>query len=511
MAIPQVGNVAYPTPDEILSQLLSDVRYGYARIGVNVNVSRGSELYIRMKALAGRVSIAIANNEISLSNISPLDAEGDALTELAGVYGVVRRGASSASGNVVVSVIGAGTVTIPAAFICTSPDGIQYQTPVSSTVSDGQVVAVSAVSAGVDTNQAASTVMTWDSAIIGNLAQNCTVDSGGIDGGAAEDTDEVLRERLIERLSFPAEGGTWAQVKQFAENASSSVQSAFVYPAVRGPASYDVVLTKAGTDRQLSLTNVNIVAAGILSQMPGSADLNCTAATPEYVDLLLNMSLALPVNAGGAGGGWRDAIPWPSTSEAPGVYAEVTSIANLTLASQIEVNSTAADPPKAGDRFGIWNPSGGSDGAGEMAEFAILTVGGVSGAYIITIDTTQSDAISFITTGMYCSAGAVNLKAYGAQGLLAVQGLGPGEKTSDPDIVPRGSRHPGPDVGYPASLSSLTLSSVTNAYDEILGLSYEGRFDTGTTITRIEPTLPATTADPSKILVLQNLSFRRLV
>lgn len=511
MALPKVGNVAYPTPDEILSQLLSDVRFGYARIGINVNVSRGSELYIRMKALANRVSIAIANNEISLKDVSPLDATGDTLTELAGVYGVVRRAASSASGNVIVGVSAGSSVTIPAGFVCTSPDGIEYQTTVSSTVTNGQVVAVSAVSAGIDTNQPLSTIMTWNSAAIANLNQNCTVDPGGIDGGAAADSDEKLRERLIERLSYPAEGGSWAQVKQLAENASSSVQSAFVYPAVRGPASYDVALVKDGTDRQLSLDNVNSVTASILAEMPGSADLNCTSVTPEYVDLILDLSLPLPVNAGGAGGGWRDAAPWPSSAEAGGVYAKVTSVANLTSASQITVDSTSSDPPKAGDRFGIWNPSGGDNGDGQMSEFAILSVSGGSGAYIITIDTSQSDAIGFITTGMYCSAGASNLVGYGAQALAAVQQLGPGEKTANTDIIPRGSRHPGPDVSYPTDLSSLTLSSISNAYSEILSIVYAARFATGTSNALASPSLPSTTADAPNILVLRNLSFRRLV
>jgi uncharacterized phage protein gp47/JayE len=511
MAFPQVGNVAYPTPEEILSQLLSDVRYGYANIGVNVNVSRGSELYIRMKALANRVSIAISNNEISLRDISPLDATGDVLTELAGVYGVARRAASAGAGNVIVSVSGGGTVTIPAGFICTSPDGIQYKTTVSSTVSDNQVVAVSAVAAGDDTNQVASAIMTWDSAIVGNLGQNCTVDPGGIDGGAAADSDEVLRARLIERLSFPAEGGNWAQVKQLAENSSSSVQSAFVYTAVRGPASYDVALIKAGTDRQLSLTSVNTVATGMLTEMPGSADLNCTAVSPEYVDAVIDTRLALPVNAGGAGGGWRDATPWPSVAEAAGVYAQVTSVANLLTSSEITVDSTAADPPKAGDRFGIWNPAGGTAGDGEMAEVAILSVGGLPSAYTITIDTAESDAISFITTGMYCSAGAVSLKAYGASFLAAVQTLGPGEKTVNTDIIPRGARKPGPDLSYPITLSSLTLSSVTNSYNEILSMSFSARFATGTTTPLSSPTVPATTADAPNVLVLTNLSFRRLI
>lgn len=511
MALPQVENVEYPTPEQVLNQLLNDVRYMYAQAGVDVNVTKGSELYMRMKAVGSRVSIAINNNRLSLAAISPLTATGDDLDDIAGVYGVSRRAASSAYGNLIVGVDGSGSITIPAAFVCTSPDGIQYETTQSFTVFDGDVVTVVAQSAGSDTDQIAGVIVTWNSAIIGNLGQNAEVDPGGIDGGEDEDTDEELRARLIQKLGFPATGGNWAQVAQLAEGSSSSVQSAFVYPAVRGPSSYDVALTKVGTDRQLSIANVNFVAAAILNDMPGTADLNCTSVTPEYVDVIVDLMLPLPVNAGGVGGGWRDSDPWPSSSETGlNVFAEVTSVANLTTLGQITVNSTLADPPKAGDRFGIWNPAGGSDGDGEMAEYTVLSVGGVPSAYIITIDTAQSSATSFIQTGMYCSAGASNLISYGSSFLEAVQGLGPGEKTSDPDIIPRGSRKPGADVEFPVSLSSLTLAAVSNSFDEIMSALFAARFATGTTVTLTSPSLPPTTADAPNILVLRNLSFRRL-
>jgi hypothetical protein len=192
------------------------------------------------------------------------------------------------------------------------------------------------------------------------------------------------------------------------------------------------------------------------------------------------------------------------------VFAEITSVAALSTLGQITVNSTVTDAPKAGDRFGVWTPAGGTSGDGEMAEYTVLAVGGVSGSYLVTIDTAQSSATSFIQTGMYCSAGASNLISYGSSFLAAVQGLGPGEKTIDPDIIPRGSRHPGPDVEYPVSLSSLTLSAVSNSYDEIMSAQFAGRFATGTTVTLTAPSIPATTADAPNILVLRNLSFRRL-
>lgn len=511
MALPVVTNSEYPTPDEIRNQLLSEIRYGYDLISVPVNVSKGTELYIRCEAVANLVSIAIQNNKEALADISPLDAVSDALEELAGIYGITRRAASKGTGLVTVTVSGGGMVTIPISFRITAPNGIQYETTQANTVATAALVEVQAVSTGTTTNQAANTVMTWDSAAIGNLGQNATVTTGGIGGGANRDNDDILRRRLIQRLSFPAAGGNTAQVIQYAEAASAAIEAAFVYPAVRGPASYDVALTEAGTgtggDRQLTTTPIALAASNILANMPGSADLNTTTVSAQYVDVILNAALPLPVNAGGAGGGWRDAVPWPSTAEAgPTVFANITSV---TLASNlIRVNSGAADPPLAGKRFGIWDFAATTP---VMREFSILSVAGGAGAWDITIDPNSSDGMGFVTTGMYCSAGAVQLKNYATDFLAAVRALGPGEKTASADILPRGRRHPTPDILWPTSLTNVVLKAVLTKHTELADLSYAGRFDTGTTTTRTAPAVTATTSDPPRILVLRHFSIRAQV
>lgn len=508
MTLPSAQNATYPTPQEILSQLLADIRYGYERIGVTANVSKGSEPYIRSQAIANRISIAIQNNKLALAGVSPLDADDEQLVELAGVFGITKRAASSAAGNVVVTTLSGWPVTIPSGFICTAPNGIQYETTVATTVVTGMVVEVVAKTTGADTEQVAGTVVTWDSAAIGYLDQNATVDTGGITGGSDEDSTEVLRRRLIQRLSFPEVGGNVAQMMTFAEEATSAVEAAFCYAAARGPASYDVVVTQTGGNRALSTANLNLVGANILGKMPGSADLNLTTVAEQQVDVILNATLPLPVNAGGAGGGWRDAVPWPSTAETgAGVFARVTSIANLLTLSQITVNSTAANPPVAGKRFGIWNYA---DHA--MYEFTILPpIGGGPGAYVITIDTNQSDAINFIQVGMCCSAGAVNLKAYAEAFYDAVLLLGPGEKTDNIDILPRGRRQPSADVLWPTNLTNALLANVIEAHPELLELSYAARLDTGVATTRVGPSIATTTADPSRILTLKHFSIRRQV
>jgi len=509
MAIPSVENQEYPSPEEMLSQLLSDIRYGYARSGITVNVSSGSELFIRCKAIATRLSIAVQNNRLSLVDISPLDAEDDALTKLAGIFGVTRRPASSGAGLVQVTVFGGGTVVIPSGFGITSPDGLVYETTQANTVATLGFVEVQSTSTGSTTDQDPGTILTWDSAAIGSLGQNATVAGGGIDGGRNADDDDALRNRLLQRLGFPEVGGNTSQIISFAEAATAAVEQAFVYSSVRGPASYDVAVTAAGGDRTLSNANVNLVASNILANMPGTADLNATSVLAQLIDVVLLADLPLPVNAGGAGGGWRDAVPWPSDAEAiAGEQARVINISDLLTLSQIDVDSTNSDPPKIGDRFGIWNPAGGSDATGAMNEFSILGVTAIAGGFTITIDTAQSDAISFITTGMYCSAGALNLKQYASDFLDQMKLLGPGEKTDNPDILPRGRRRPIIDIEFPRKLTNVQISNVLEKHDEVLNLEYKRRFASGTQTVLTTPSIPLTTADPPRILVLQNLAIK---
>lgn len=507
MALPPVDNAFYPTPDETLAIALTNVKYAYDAAGIVVNVTDGSELYKRFKVLADLVSIAINNNQLALADVSPLDAAGDALVELAGTYGIEKRPASSAVGTVLVGV-SSGTVTIPAGFVGTSPAGIQVKTTSAFTVADGEGVTVQAMSAGANTDIEEDETITWDSAAIGKLNQVATVGSGGITGGADADTEEVLRQRFLRRLRDPGVGGNAAYVADNAENASAAIERCFVHMAARGPSSYDAAIVRQAGDRVLSAAVVNAAAVNILGLMPGSADLNMTSVLVQYVDVVIDLTVPLPVNAGGAGGGWRDAVPWPSTSETGGsVYARVTAIPPVAGSyDKFRVNSTNTDPPVVGKRFGIWNPT-----TEEMVEYTIAAVGGGTGAYEITIDSQTGSSLSWLTVGMHCSASAINLTQYASEFAAAMRTLGPGEKTSNIDKLPRALRYPSPDLEYSQSITSLQLAAVINAHPEVLNMTYAGRFDTGAYTTRTSPSVANIETDPPNILVLKNLSFRRQV
>ena len=499
MTLPAVGSATYPTVAEIRDSILRTIKLGFQRVGLSANVLEGSENYVRADATARRVVHAFANNRIALQDYSPLTAQGDNLVLVARVYGVEKRAPSKASGYV--KIVCVGTVTIPAGYQCTAPNGEKYQTTSVNTVATGAEIEVQAVNTGDATNQDAGTRVTWDSNAVGPLQQTATVGAAGIRGGYPEDDQETLRQRLIDRLAFPGVGGNVSQTKAFAEAASAAVGAAYVFAAARGPASLDVAIASNAGDRTLSDAVVNTVAASLAAQLPGHADINVTTVAPQGLDVVLLGTLPLPTTAGGAGGGWRDAAPWPSGTPVAGTSdGKVTAYDSGTGVAT--VRETAE--PSVGQAIGVWDPDGEV-----FYEYTIATVGGSAGAWTITVqDPAGSVGFKVDPTGAYLSAGAFNLKAYAATIPAEFLKLGPGEKTTLPELLPRARRQPTPDQGAAQNVDNRLLGNIQTAHSELV-VDYGLRLETGTTTARSTPGTPATTADPPKILTLTYWALRK--
>ncbi len=497
MALPSVQDAQYPTPEDVLNTILRALRFAYARRGLDINILEDSDHWYRAKFYADRVSIAIANNKLALADSNPLTATGDSLDTLAGIWGVTRRPASKAAGPVIIRC--AGTVSIPAGFQCTAGDGSQYQTITARTYATGASVQVIALVGGEAGNQDVDEELTWDSAAIGALRRVCVVGAGGIQDGAEADDDETLRERLLRRLSFPSVGGNWAFVAETAEGTSAAIRSAYVYMAAQGPASYDVAIVSDEGDRTLGVQTIAAVGSALDAVMPGQQRRTVTTVTPQEVDVVFEATLPLPQSAGGAGGGWLDDSPWPAEDTKITAYSTGTGIAT--------VDSTTA--PTTGAHIGLWDAVTDTDNP-VMHEYVITgSVGGSANAWTFQVQ----DGFGYDPTGggteePYVSAGAVNLVGYSEVILAEMRKLGPGEKTTSPEILPLARRHPSPDVQDPSDLTNRLCGAVMAAYPE-LAIEYSLRVGTGTASpTVISPSVPSTTADPPKILVLKHMAVR---
>ena len=490
MTVPAVTGQYYPTLEELRDTYLRAIAAGAGRRGLTVNVLPGSEYYLRAETIAAQMLPAFANGKLGLRAVSPLDAEGDDLIKLAGVSGIVQRAAAQAAGSITVAVV-SGSVTIPAGYQCTAPDGTIYETLTADTVADGDTVDVIATVGGLSTNKAAGVVVRWASASIGALRQNATVAVGGLVGGTDEDSVETVRQRLLDRLASPSGGGNWSAIKLLAENASASVDRAFIYPAIQGPASYGVAITKGDGDRTLAQGTVNLVSSAIVGGMPGHANLNVTSVTAEPLDVVIGLTLPLPVFAGGVGGGFRDGTPWPNASSGS---VKITSFNSGT--GEITTNATALHGLAVGNHIGVWDGD-------TMHEYTVATAA-VSGGFV-KITVVGGFAASY--AGAYISAGAENLTGYASAALTAFEALGPGEKTDSLHLLPRALRKPAPATVAPYELGSRLLNDIQAAHDEIISAEYVHRYETGTTVTRTEPSVPSATTDPPSILTLTYLAF----
>lgn len=489
MTLPSVTDANFPTHDEIRSGLLRAVRYAFARRGLEANVLEGSERWYRYDALARRVTIAIANNQITSTATSPLDAQDQDLLDLAAVFGITPRPASFASGFLIIRAT--GTLSIPKDYQDSARTGRKHKTTVQRIgITTGTPVEVIAVAAGRASNLEAGEEVTWDSAAVGGLDHRATVASGGITGGEDADDVETVRARLLDRLAFPAVGNNWAQTKADAEAASAAVQVAFVYPAVRGPASEDVALVGSSGDGTLSSSTIARVTTDIQGRQGGNPSLNVTGIVNQELDVVLAATLPLPESAGGSGGGWLDATPWPPATVKVTAYNSVTGVATVT---------GGITGPSIGTRIAIWDPDDET-----LYEYTVLTVAG-GGPWTITV----VGGFSVNPTGAYISAGAENLQSYFTTALVEMRKLGPGEKTASPDILPRGRRHPSPDLAYPSALTNTSIAAILRTYPEFLDLVYSVRYETGTTTSRSSPSLPATTADPPNRLRVKHLAIRK--
>lgn len=495
----QFDAAAYPTPSQIRDQILRTIRLAYRRRNLTANVKVGSEHYITATALADVIAVGFANARITLRDVSPLDAVGVALRKLCKIFGVPERPAQPALGLLKVTCL--GTVTIPAGFRASA--GAKYETTKETIVTATGFVRVVALEPGTAGNAVPGTILTWDSGSIGGLNPNAVVDVEGLDGGSEGDTDDTLRARLIERLAFPGAGGNWAQVKGWSEEASAAVQRAYVYSAARGPSSTDVALVKEAGDRTLNATIVGDVGTYVAAKVPGNTSWNFTSVEAEEVDVVIKATLPLPQNAGGAGGGWLDATPWPST------LAKVTAWQSNGPTSYTLTVETADDAPGTGQHIGIFDPTINSDDTrvGMLEMIVTGNISAVVGGF--EFDVYSESALSDEMLGAYISAGAVNLASYAEVAVEQFEKLGPGEKTTDTNLVPRALRKPAPGIIAASDITSLQLAGIQSAHPEIMNLEYEARFDTGTTDTRTSPSIPPTTADAPRIIVLKHLAFRK--
>lgn len=229
---------ARPSLTEIIDRVIADISNRIT--GVDSAVLRRSLLGILGRAEAGTAHLLYGYIDWVAKQVIPDTAEREFLERWAAIWNIQRKPAEFATGPVtftgsVGSIITAGT-------IIQRQDGAQYRVLADVTFASGTAtVSVQALIAGDNANQAAGARLTLLSPIAGVQA-NGTVAVGGIVSGTDVETDDRLRERLLQRIQNPPQGGAEADYVMWGLEVPG-VTRVWVYPMQMGPGTVTVLFT----------------------------------------------------------------------------------------------------------------------------------------------------------------------------------------------------------------------------------------------------------------------------
>lgn len=490
---------------EIRDDQLRTIKNGLIKQGVaSPYVGPNSDWYLIATSIGNELAVVHANTIVKADQQMPDTAVEADLARIAALWKRAKQGAAGSIGNVIITA--SATSPIVSGAELTDSLGLRYAVVTGGNYANGDSVPIRAIDVGDDTNHAEGDVLTWVSAPP-YCDDKVTVDSGGLVNGINTEDDEVLRARVLDLLGTPPGAGNWEHVVELAEESTSSVQKAFVYPAVGGPATVHVAVAAAPTatskSRALASTTLNAeVAPYVTGKLPRGAAITSTTVTDVNVDLAIGLSIpeSLTANPPGPGGGWTNGTPWPSVD---GTTTFAVSVTVATDSTNFTVDAQTA--PTAGVTRIAWLST-----VDWKVKTALVTAfSGSAGAYAITIDT----PFTGIGVGAFIWPECQNAETYAQAVLDAFALMGPGEKTSNASALTRGFRHPIPLNSWPYSIGPAMERAVTDSGDEVLSTAFLYRSDGTVTLngsgSSLTPQVPAALTDAPNIYIPRHIAFYR--
>lgn len=274
-----------PTLAEIIERKITDFESRLSTVSAQL---RRTLVNAFIRASAGVAHGLHGHLEWLSDQIIPDTAETDLLDRHAGWWGINRKSASSATGNITFT--GTDTIVIDAGTIVQRADGEQFTTDANGTISGGSVdIAVTAVTAGQNSNTSAGVSMSLVTAIAG-VDSSAVVAVGGLTGGADIEADDDLRERLRDRVQNTPHGGAQHDYVAWA-NEVAGVTRAWAFSAWLGPGTVGVYFVR---DDDASLIpdagEVQTVQDHIDSKRQVTADATVYAPTNVAQDMTIQIS-----------------------------------------------------------------------------------------------------------------------------------------------------------------------------------------------------------------------------
>lgn len=445
-----------------------------------------------------------------------------------GASGQVR-----ATGTPSTLIPGNATLGSPTAALAVDPNGLVFQN-LSDQIIDANgeaILLMQGVSTGFVTRLATDTVLTWSANTNPGTDPTASV-LAAFDGGFDEETDQEYSERVVERIRNRPASGNATHFQAWAQEASTAVEQAFVYPVAFNAGSVLVAITEKRGElltaaQVLEGPNARIPSAGTLvtvgnyliapnsDVVPQRVFVVVSGVAAQQADTVMRISMVQ-----GRAGGWADVLPWPLySSVVPEVTVKSVSGDGLTIVVESDVdlpNSapslTAPDAPsmmlfnREVSRF-----AGGSELGTALSVVSITDAGGPGVrdfTIVLSAEPLMYDASGNPRVTPVIAVGD-RLSPYTDRATLIAESmesyfdsLGPGEVVTPTDTrAARAARQPRPATKYPLRAGQALVGYVLDA---LSGTAADGEL---TAISRNEPDLPTNITDGPNLVTFGDVNI----
>lgn len=451
MAIDKLPDkLTVPTRADLVAKFLGDLRFRAPQTAMadgelaNIDAAVCADMVLPLFGEAVRQA-----EGVGLDALSGASLEQRAIDD--GLPG--RLAAAGASGYVIADVSTSGAWA-SVGQTCKHPQtGARYRVLAAALYMPGDPVPVVGVTTGPATNQAAGTVLQWESPPPGWGATAVVWEQSsgdGLTGGRDEEQDEEIRARIRSSNAYPAASANdSAYQRAVTETPGVPVQAAFTYPALQGPGSGAIVFlvrpSTAGASRAPNGTQIALVRGYVNGQMPRDDGPSYCTITEVPTAAVLRVRWTQGVAA------YKDAVPWPPYDVQ--FYAVDYASGTCTPTSfYIKTSAGAPVTPTVGQTIAFWNAT--------TRKFVRKVIGAVSGAnpWLITVDTSNglSDTGYLPFDAQPAGPWSDSLQSVADTIVAYFDTLGPGEQTASPyyDDGWRQRRNPPPPLSWPSTITS---------------------------------------------------------
>jgi len=241
--------ITWPTLEEIQDRFAGWYRTFYP----NTSTARGSDAWLEGQAMSKLAYLIQSRIKAVYAAVFVTTATGEDLDRHAAVWMPPdkRRQAATGTTEGQLTFYGTNGTPIPANTRLVGDDGNIYELPTAVVAGDWAAppvnfvtdVEVRSVSTGQSCNKNVGDTLTLVTPISG--IDDEAVVHADLDGARNEETDDELRERLLDWLQYPPGGGNWGHYLNFAQGVGGCAK-AYVYPLYRGLGTVDVVCLGTG-------------------------------------------------------------------------------------------------------------------------------------------------------------------------------------------------------------------------------------------------------------------------